>query len=267
MPEALHCSEPTLTYRPSYYCTPGTVLSPKSASKTHHLHSPVTIMPQKGNTISTRLLILSDTHVYSFPHNLLPSTPIDILIHCGDLTEESKVSEYNESINLLRAIQAPLKFVIPGNHDFTLDTTAFQRILQSSGLNLSDDEEVIRREYGHFGQVEAMFTEAAASGIKLLHERTHTFILANGAKLTIYASPFTPSKHATWGFQYIPNPVSISEPQSYPNDGHTCAIPDNIDIAITHCPPLGILDRTHDAKRGGSHGIFAAIENARPRLH
>lgn len=39
------------------------------------------------------------------------------------------------------------------------------------------------------------------------------------------------------------------------------------DIAITHGPPRGVLDRTHGRERGGSAELFVAVAKARPRVH
>lgn len=56
-----------------------------------------------------------------------PLQHADVAIHCGDLTEESKLEEYRASIQLLKDIHAPLKLVIAGNHDFTMDIPAFRK--------------------------------------------------------------------------------------------------------------------------------------------
>ena len=72
---------------------------------------------------------------------------------------------------------------------------------------------------------------------------------------------------ADWGFQYVPKPVQPQAAESFANDGHSWEIPESVDIAITHSPPYGILDRANGAVRRGSHGLFAAIEKARPKLH
>lgn len=73
--------------------------------------------------IPTRVLVLSDTHGEGLHH--MPQDPVDVAIHCGDLTEESKLGEFEEMVGLLRQINAPLKLVIAGNHDVTLDIPMF----------------------------------------------------------------------------------------------------------------------------------------------
>lgn len=80
-----------------------------------------------SNAMRTRLLIISDTHghalldptrQYGF-RRPLPSA--DIALHCGDLTLRSTPKELETTLNVMREIDAPLKLVIPGNHDMSLD--------------------------------------------------------------------------------------------------------------------------------------------------
>ncbi|KAK0390561.1 hypothetical protein NLU13_0065 [Sarocladium strictum] len=221
-------------------------------------------MSRTKDTITTRLLILSDTHALPIPP--LPPGPFDVLIHCGDLTRTSLLAEYKTTLALLESVPARLKLVIAGNHDFALDPLASRRIMALAILNRIGDGEAVIREYWRFSAVEKMFDAASASGIKLLREGTHGFELSNGAKLTVYASPFTASKSAVWGFQYVRRPLTTS-PDGHPNDGHTWAIPEGVDIAITHSPPYGIFDLTYYAKSRGSRGLLSAVEKARPKIH
>ncbi|KAK0667248.1 Metallo-dependent phosphatase-like protein [Cercophora samala] len=164
------------------------------------------------NAIKTSFLILSDTHAEK--GLAIPSIPVDVAIHCGDLTEESKLHEFQTSLDLLRRVNAKLKLVIAGNHDFTLDKTAFQK------------------------------------------KGTHTFNLQNGAKLTVYASPYTPSLEADdWGFQYKRG------------EHHEFNITNDVDVVITHGPPNGVLDRAVSKQRLGCEDLFAAVARARPKMH
>jgi hypothetical protein len=43
------------------------------------------------------------------------------------VTKESKLHEFKASIQLLKTLNPPLKLVIAGNHDFTMDTPAFRK--------------------------------------------------------------------------------------------------------------------------------------------
>jgi predicted phosphodiesterase len=54
--------------------------------------------------IKTRILIISDTHGVPFEH---PSISPDVVIHCGDLTDGSLLSEFDTTIALFTSINAP----------------------------------------------------------------------------------------------------------------------------------------------------------------
>lgn len=207
-------------------------------------------------TIKARILIISDTHALQLKDTTISEVQaanIDVLIHCGDLTEHSKLSEFREAIRLIQRIDAPLKLVIPGNHDFSLDDEAFGRMI-AEARRLSADEDIddlLTRDYGTTGDAQRLW-EGATNGIKLLNEGNHVFTLKNGAQLNVYASPYTPSTNE-WGFQY--------------SSAHNFNIDDNIDIAITHGPPKGIMDRTLERKRIGCPMLFRAVAKAQPRIH
>ena len=208
------------------------------------------------SSVITRFLIISDTHGDELKHK--PTDRADVVIHCGDLTEESKLDEFRAAVRLLKDINAPLKLIIAGNHDFTMDTPIFKSKIDEFKRLLSDnDDTLIEKEYGTFGEAKSLFysDEAKAAGIVFLDEGTHRFELANGGTLTIYASPYTPSINE-WGFQYDPQ------------QGHNWTIDSSVDVAITHGPPKGVLDYTHDTRqRAGCEDLFAAVARAKPRMH
>lgn len=98
--------------------------------------------------------------------------------------------------------------------------------------------------------------EVRAAGIIFLDEGIHRITLANGALMTIYSSPHTPSKSNGWEYQYDPS-----------TEEHNWAIDSTVDLAMTHSPPHGILDYTDSKQRAGSSGLFAAIAKAEPKVH
>ncbi|OAX77952.1 hypothetical protein ACJ72_07743 [Emergomyces africanus] len=205
-------------------------------------------------TIKTRFLILSDTHSLEFTPETEPLQPPDVAIHCGDLTEGSTLEELRSAIKLLANLDAPLKLVIAGNHDFTLDIPFFKDKAERQFKVL--DPGLIKRAYGDFGEARQLFDDddATPSGVVFLEEGTHHFTLKNGASLTVYASPYTPSCGG-WAFQY---------PQQL---GHAFEIEKGVDLVMTHGPPKGILDRTLSGDMAGSTHVFQAVARARPRLH
>lgn len=202
--------------------------------------------------IKTRFLIVSDTHGIKFNQDTKPLHRADVAIHCGDLTTESKLAEYHTSIQLMKDLDASLKLVIGGNHDFTLDTPVFRQKVAEARPSL--DPALVQKKYGDYGEARTLFDQAKEAGILFLDEGTHHFILDNGASLTVYASPFTPSV-GDWGFQY------------HPEQGHDFYINNTADVVITHGPPRGILDYTISGQRAGCPHLFGAVARSRPRLH
>lgn len=199
--------------------------------------------------IKTRFLIISDTHGMEFSTADKFLQCVDVAIHCGDITDGSTLEEFRTTIQLLQDINAPLKLAIAGNHDFTMDIPAFQKKVAEARPPL--DPELVRKEYGAIGEARRMFEEA---GIMFLDEGTHHFTLTNEALLKVYASPYTPAFGA-WGFQY------------HRELGHHFSIERGVDVAITHGPPKGIMDYTYGRERAGCQNLFAAIAQARPRIH
>jgi 3',5'-cyclic AMP phosphodiesterase CpdA len=150
-------------------------------------------------SIETSFLILFDTHGLSLAGRR-PHITTDVVIYCGDLTEGSQLHEYRTTIGLLRSLKAPLKLVIPGNHDVSFDEDAFRRRMEdarSEGI----EPELLDKDFGQFGDAKQLFLDARDDGIFLLDEGQHEFDLANGAKLRVYASPYTPL-FGEWAFQY-----------------------------------------------------------------
>ncbi|KAK3351533.1 Metallo-dependent phosphatase-like protein [Neurospora tetraspora] len=204
--------------------------------------------------------------------------PVDVAIHCGDLTQESTLSEFTSALALLKAIKAPLKLVIPGNHDFTLDDAVYKAKITETTTKLGVKLEEIYEVYGKVGQARQLLEETKEKdGIFLLDEGRHDFALSNGAALSVYASPYTPSSpdddddcfvgqqgkgKGNWGFQYTKS------------EGHVFDIRYTPDVVITHGPPLGVLDdvtasssSTKTTRALGCPSLFAAVGMARPRLH
>lgn len=145
-----------------------------------------------------------------------------------------------------------MKLVIAGNHDFTLDEPTFRNNIARASEEL--DPGLVRREFGDYGEARKVFENAKEHGIHILDEGTHRFELANGAALTVYASPFTPSTHDSWGFHYRPQQ-------------HKFDISERADIVITHGPPHGVMDQSASAQRIGCPVLFGAVARRQPKMH
>ncbi|KAI0484462.1 hypothetical protein GGR56DRAFT_613928 [Xylariaceae sp. FL0804] len=69
--------------------------------------------------ISIKFLIISHTHT---DDTEFAEIRADVAIHCGDLTNASKLSEFRVALQTPERLNALLKLIIAGNQSFTLDT-------------------------------------------------------------------------------------------------------------------------------------------------
>ncbi|KAK5704363.1 hypothetical protein LTR97_003381 [Elasticomyces elasticus] len=202
----------------------------------------------------TSFLIMSDTHNLelhkSEPGNcpLARKMPkVDVLLHCGDLTQVGGTSAFKNALRLLGSFDAELKLVIAGNHDLELDGQYWR-----DNLDMDDGPEE------HDRAVELMTGPLAkAAGVTYLAEGTHHFTLKNSTSFSIFASPYQPWC-GEWAFGYSRE------------DDHfgRANIPAGVDIMMTHGPPTGLLDYIPDQKKGvGCDSLLHAVQAARPKLH
>lgn len=148
----------------------------------------------------------------------------DVLVHAGDLTQSGTLKELQAALDWLRAQPHAHKIVIAGNHDTILDPSR------------DPGDERARLEWG---DITYLCNESA-----IVH-------CANGRRLLVYGSPLSP-RHGNSAFQY---------PRS--EDVWTGAVPDGVDVLVTHCPPRGHLDLL---SLGCSH-LIREVWRTRPRLH
>lgn len=215
-------------------------------------------------TIRTKILVISDTHgISTLPQAISQDQNIDVVLHCGDLSECGTLEEYSNTIELLKSIPAPLKLVIPGNHDLTLDRKFWESNCTEEGKGLND----AARE---------LWTAAKEHGIRLLDEGTQNFILGNGAKLTIHASPYTINRQGVreWGFGYMsvedrfnPEEEGISYGELAGTEKSILEVDKEVDIVMTHGPAKYRLDCSSFDESLGCPHLFRAIRRLRPKLH
>jgi Icc-related predicted phosphoesterase len=103
--------------------------------------------------------------------------------------------------------------------------------------------------------------DVVLEGQELAAARLPTYLCDSGTTakgLTIYGSPWTPPFN-DWAFN-----ASESELEQ-----RFVAIPERLDILITHGPPYGILDRCMDGSRVGSVALLERLKSLRhpPKYH
>ncbi|KAF2819898.1 hypothetical protein CC86DRAFT_361303 [Ophiobolus disseminans] len=236
-------------------CTPTSKRS-RSASpaptpnKCHH----------KGPTISNkvRFLVLSDTHECEMPSTM---PECDVLLHCGDITEDGSPESISEALLALGKIKAELRLIIAGNLEISLDKK-YHCAEGGAAEVVEKAQDLVSKE---------LTSKASECGITFLEEGTHTFTLSSGVTFRIYTSPFTPAYGAS-GFQYPTNedrcnPAKITPAWAQNVGTETSTIPDNVDIVMTHGPPKYILDSTSNGHSAGCEHLRRAIERVKPKLH
>ncbi|PQE27434.1 hypothetical protein CJF31_00009045 [Rutstroemia sp. NJR-2017a BVV2] len=249
--------------------------------------------PSTQTTIPTRILIISDTHSFQFGNPRYPlslenlPSDIDVLLHCGDLTNIGGLAEYRGALKMLGQIPARLKLVVAGNHDRTLDREWVLRSLgRGKGIEDGDEEEreSERQEEEEDLQEckegnEIMRGELAReAGVQYLEEGVSEWDVGNGARLRIYSSPYTP-EFCGWGWAYERdedrfNGVgergegvkevsgAVRVPSWGDADGER-----GVDVVMTHGPPMGVLDVVDPGREHvGCESLMRALRRARPRL-
>ena len=217
---------------------------------------------------ATNFLILSDTHDFNFTDTAgssrplqLPTPPVDVLLHCGDLTQIGGVSSFKKALKMLGSIDAELKLVIAGNHDLELDRQYWEA--QRDENDAPEDPE------DHNLAVKTMTGPLAdEAGILFLNEGTHLFTLKSGVRFTIYVSPYTPA-FGDWAFAYKHHEDRFNNPCHVASEATSIAthpIPDAVDIVMTHGPPKGILDWCPEGNVG-CNNLLQAIRRVKPRMH
>lgn len=225
-------------------------------------------MPSSVEGVS--FLVISDTHDASFS---APNKHVEVLLHCGDLTEHGGVEAHRRAMEAIANFDAELKLVIPGNHDIDLD----EQFTADAATRTSTTETTEARQSPDQARTHPVWHSDAAksSNIHLLEEGTHTFTLESGVTFTVFASPITPtvfsSDSRTGAFQRPSREdrfnASGSPPWAENTSTSQSAIPDKIDIVMTHGPPKYVLDDIDMGANAGCEHLARAIARSRPLIH
>ncbi|KAK4166035.1 putative rhamnogalacturonate lyase C [Cladorrhinum sp. PSN259] len=178
-----------------------------------------------------RVVCLSDTHALTLPPSAIPDG--DLLIHCGDLTNDGTVEEIQAQVDWLESINGRYKYkvAVGGNHDGWLD-------------------KIVRRK-GLCGG-EAKGRKVDWKGIKYLEGELVTIEFEGRRKLNVFGKGDVPRCGGDeFAFQY--------DRDKHPWKG---AIPDETDLLVTHGPP-----RHHRDLGLGCDGLLEEVWRVKPKLH
>jgi Icc-related predicted phosphoesterase len=154
-----------------------------------------------------KISILSDTHG---AHWGLIEGSGDVLIHAGDFLRDGTLYDLKVFCEWLHDLDFKHKVVVAGNHDIV-----FQRAAESCAMGAAAQR--VMEDYG--------ITYLQDSGANV-----------NGVKF--WGSPWTPNFFPEqWVFNQPRNELAVERWKKIPQD---------VEVLITHGPPMGILDQCPD---------------------
>lgn len=160
-------------------------------------------------------------------HRQIATLPdADVLLHAGDLSNTGKIAELEEFADWFRSQPHKHKILIAGNHDFGL--------------------EAFMKEGTEFAVHEKLF-----AGLAYLRDSS---VVIEDVKF--YGSPWTPAFY-DWAFNQMRGPQSAER---------WAEIPDDVDVLVTHGPPMGILDRVGPDSVGCAD-LANRVFKIKPRVH
>ncbi|KAH9897222.1 calcineurin-like phosphoesterase [Xylariomycetidae sp. FL2044] len=186
--------------------------------RSYHLRAP-------NHRQAIKVVCISDTH-----ESIIESVPDgDLLIHCGDLTNDGTAASIQQQIDWLASLPHRHKVLVCGNHDSWFDINA-------------------RREADALGH-----RSVDLKGIIYLEHKSVTLSFKDGRKLNIWGAPDVPQCGGPDNaFQYLPHFEN-------PWKGK---IPADTDILVTHTPPFA-----HRDLGLGCPNLLHELWQTKPTLH
>jgi len=186
---------------------------------------------------AVRIVCISDTHNRRLP--VLPP-PGDILLHAGDFSGTGTLKEV-EAFSAYLGELAPHYgsiVVIAGNHDLPFDVQNYAQIGPQFHRRGLEDPDKVRAALQNCIYVE------------------HEAVEVQGVRF--FGSPFQP-EFCNWAFNVDRGEALAAKWRDIPAD---------IDVLVTHGPPLGIGDLVVSGQHVGCADLLREVtERVRPRFH
>ncbi len=220
-------------------------------------------------TKSTRIVCISDTHG---KHRSIPIPACDLLIHGGDFTKSGEVSIIKDLDSFFLELQEKklVKEVvcIAGNHDLTFQPEVYQEVWETfhprSGPLSTEEARQSLQNCVYLEDQLYSFRPPCSSNAKKLDagdEKTNSNDENHhDHELSIYGSPWSPTFGYNWAFNQDRDVIQ-QKWDLIPKD-------QDIDILITHGPPLGRGDLCRTGNRAGCLELLRTVQNdVKPRIH
>lgn len=192
-----------------------------------------------------RFVCISDTHG-KIEGSKLQMPQGDVLLHAGDFTQKGHMNEIQKFNSYLGALPYKVKVVIAGNHDLTFDDNITEASLRTFGVQKSTVESYLS-ERG-LKSVKQMLTSAIYLEDSL--------VTVCGIK--IYGAPWQPV-FCDWGFNLKRGEDILKKWQTIPAD---------LDILMTHGPPVGHGDLTGGNNNVGCVELLNTVQKrVKPKFH
>ena len=194
-----------------------------------------------------KICCISDTHNLHEHVKLQNLKNIDAIVHCGDFTNKGTFKEIKCFIDWFISLPVKHKILIAGNHEITLDCDRYNKN---------------KNEYHPLPEMQ-INSDMCYTYIVNAHKQGKLYYLENKPividDITFYGSPFSlePDYNPSWGFQH--NDTILDQVWS--------AIPDDIDVLLTHTPPYNVLDNSPFGHKGSKSLYDHVKSRVKPALH
>jgi hypothetical protein len=178
----------------------------------------------------------------------------DVLIHCGDLTNQGSLSELTKQVQWLEKADFECKIVVAGNHDLTLDTDFYSKYGSYRCKNNNAAQVPV--------DCQALLTEAKTLTYMLHESRNFKLASPSGPRtaFSVFGSPYSAAWGGAWAFQYPRDDGGIAAKALWDQ------IPLDTDILITHGPAHTHCDEARMREPAGCEVLRQALWRVRPRL-
>ncbi|OQR84893.1 calcineurin-like phosphoesterase [Achlya hypogyna] len=183
-----------------------------------------------------RVVVISDTHGLHDDMDAVPDG--DILLHAGDFTDTGDRDEVLAFNAFLAKLPHRYKLVIGGNHESTFDRAYYPTHWQRYGHPVEYDTDDVR----------SLLTSALYLEDEL--------VVIEGYR--IYGTPWQP-EFCDWAFNLPRGSDALR--------AKWAAIPDDVDILLTHTPPLGRGDHVGISHVGDVDLLQQVQHRIKPSYH